>query len=586
MTSTAEPHRGIPAIRTGRTLQSLRESGFSLPAALAELIDNAIEAGANNVVVDMREAPLRKNRKAIDRIAVADDGRGMSDVVLQAFPQLGYSSRYMRDDTVGKFGVGATLAGVTFGLRIDAWSRTSPDEPLLHVNLDVQEALAAEEAGKDVLIGWPDQAPPPDDLAALVPTSTGTLVVWSKIDRLADDSTARRTQELRDEVVRELSRMFREYLSGGIRIGLRQGGEVTNLTPWDPLMRMEGSRPDEILARAAARQHPEGPAAWAKDADRKTHFPATVVFDDDVPVSGSKIRIVVTAYPAEILRERGKGDDTLARQLHVHDRQGKVSFVRLGREINYAFVPQLLGNAVQERDRFIGIEVRFSPELDRMMGVRNVKRGAEPEGDLRQVIRSTLKANIPLARRLIADQWNQAGRKRDDREGEHSAINEAVGDAHRTMPKGRAHAGADSDLALEDLATDVGKTDAVGRAAYIERVRRLPFIVESVDWPGDQLFEIVHAGERTIVRLNTRHRFYRELYGPLRTLSQQDPATVLGEDAVGTARRAAEAITLLIIAYAKAESMHDDRETAYNELRTWWGNFTNTLLGKVKDVLD
>jgi hypothetical protein len=111
-------------------------------------------------------------------------------------------------------------------------------------------------------------------------------------------------------------------------------------------------------------------------------------------------------------------------------------------------------------------------------------------------------------------------------------------------------------------------------------------VVETVDWPGDQLFEIVHAGKSTIIRLNSRHRFYREMYAPLRTPSQRDPDTVIGEDAVSAARRAAEAITLLFIAYAKAESMHESPDEQYNELRGWWGNFTNDYLGKVKDVLD
>jgi hypothetical protein len=52
------------------------------------------------------------------------------------------------------------------------------------------------------------------------------------------------------------------------------------------------------------------------------------------------------------------------------------------------------------------------------------------------------------------------------------------------------------------------------------------------------------------------------------------------------ARRSAEAVTLLFIAYAKAESMAENPDEQYNDLRGWWGNFANYLLDKVKDVLD
>ena len=224
-----------------------------------------------------------------------------------------------------------------------------------------------------------------------------------------------------------------------------------------------------------------------------------------------------------------------------------------------------------------------------MMGVRNVKRGAEPNGDMRDALALVLGQHVKTARKLIEHHWNEVGRAVAPTEGEHAAVAAAVGEVNRNLPKSRVKVSSediDAEQAFEDLARDIGKTDPAERAAYVERVRNLPFVMESVDWPGDQLFEIIHAGRSTIIRLNTRHRFYREMYAPIRRLSQQDPDSVLAEDAVAVARRAAEAITLLFIAYAKAESMHEDPDEQYNELRGWWGNFANYLLGKVRDVLD
>ena len=41
----------------------------------------------------------------------------------------------------------------------------------------------------------------------------------------------------------------------------------------------------------------------------------------------------------------------------------------------------------------------------------------------------------------------------------------------------------------------------------------------------------------------------------------------------------------MVVAYAKAESMHDNPVELFGDLRSYWGQFLNSLLGKVKDVL-
>lgn len=582
MTAPTSP-QPIPPFLAGRALKSMRDSGFSLPTALGEVIDNSIEADANRVIVDMREVAVDRKRKAVDRIAVADDGTGMDDRVLQRYLQIGYSTRYMSDTTIGKYGVGATTAALAFATRIDVWSRTAKNGPFRHVVLDLDEAVADEDAGNTVAIAPPDEHPVPDDLRALLPAGTGTLVVWSNVDRLADGTGSHQPGQLKSEVEKELSRIFRDFLHGGIQIEIRHGGDATRLMPHDPTYRLDGTWADQAISDELARAAGEGPRA-----DQPRHFPARSVWDDDIEVAGSKVRLAITVYPDEVVRERGKGGDAFARKLRIPENQGKISFMRRGREISYTNVPMIFGSAVKEADRFIGLEVRFEPELDRMMGVRNVKRGAEPSAELRQALRDVLVPQMKQARNLVQDRWRQTARDTRDTDGEHAPINDAVAEANRNLPKSRAEQvpdDPDADQAFEDLAHDMGKTgdDA---AEYVDRIRGLPFVIESVDWPGDQLFEIVHAGKTTIIRLNKRHRFYREMYTPVRNLSQQDPDTVIGEDAVAVARRAAEAITLLFIAYAKAESMHETPDEQYNELRGWWGNFANYLLGKVKDVLD
>ena len=92
----------IPVILTGQALRSLRDSGYSLSAAIAEVVDNSLEAQANRIRVRLDESQANKGKRHIHRIAVSDDGIGMGLDVLHHYPQIGYSTRYMSNTTIGQ----------------------------------------------------------------------------------------------------------------------------------------------------------------------------------------------------------------------------------------------------------------------------------------------------------------------------------------------------------------------------------------------------------------------------------------------------------------------------------------------------
>jgi hypothetical protein len=97
--------------------------------------------------------------------------------------------------------------------------------------------------------------------------------------------------------------------------------------------------------------------------------------------------------------------------------------------------------------------------------------------------------------------------------------------------------------------------------------------------------DVQHIGGQVIIRINIRHRFYKELYAPIKAISDQDPGTVSGVEAVATARRTVEALTVLIAAYGKAESMNENPLEAYGMLRDFWGMFLSQMMSDVRNVL-
>jgi hypothetical protein len=560
----------IPVILSGHALRSLRDSGYDLPTALGEVIDNSIEAEANNINVRLQEEMQKAKKRHIHRIIISDDGRGMEATTLQHYPQLGFSTRYMSKTTIGKYGVGAKLAALNFGKRLDVWSRRAAAEPWLHVYFDLEEAEEAETRGETPVIDAPLADSVPDELNAYFPVGAGTVVIWSKVDRLEDGRRAPDANELRLEVERELSRIFRRFLNGGIKIRVNE----TELLPHDPTFLMNGTWSDQKLSTIAARS--DGGAA-------RDHFPAEMLFEEVIKVAGAEAVLRVTLYPPEVTRKRGLGGDQLAKDLRVPDNEGAISFVRLNREINYTNVPRLFPFGVKHVDRFIGIEVEFNPEHDDFFGVRNVKRGVEPHDQLRAEIAKKLRKPIEEARRQIEERWGEMARRDMVHAGEHIAPAEAAKEVNRTLPKARAGAddsAADVAKALDVLAHDAGHSADEERKAYLERVQDLPFVVESVDFPGTNFIEVQHVAGKVLIRINTRHPFYRTVWEPLRRIADGTAGAMSPEDVAGTARSATEALTHLLIAYGKAESMHENPHEQYADLRAYWGQFLGTLLSK------
>src|SRR3954470_6898106 len=90
----------------GRLMSSLRDIGYDLPSAVADLIDNAIDANATNVAVDIVADG------AVSWLRVSDDGVGMSSARLDEAMRYGTHADY-RSKSLGHFGLGLKTASLS-----------------------------------------------------------------------------------------------------------------------------------------------------------------------------------------------------------------------------------------------------------------------------------------------------------------------------------------------------------------------------------------------------------------------------------------------------------------------------------------
>src|SRR3954470_1722956 len=83
----------VPIVAAEHFVLATRDTGYrSVAAAVAELIDNSLQANAHRVDVIVREVEEEHGRSVI--LGVLDDGNGMSPKMLECALQFGGTNRF------------------------------------------------------------------------------------------------------------------------------------------------------------------------------------------------------------------------------------------------------------------------------------------------------------------------------------------------------------------------------------------------------------------------------------------------------------------------------------------------------------
>lgn len=554
---------GADIIKIDTALESMRDSGFDLTAAIGEPIDNSIEADATHVQVLTTFGP---KKSTIEEIAILDNGRGIKPDILAHALSMGYSTRYGQRGSLGRFGVGMKLAGLSLGRRIDVYTKQAGDDTIRHCYLDLDEVSAKQQThlqGREV-DAWPaayaEAMRTPDGTSF----DSGTLVIYGKIDRLTSGGHyATSLDEKLAELRSFIARAYRKFLDQGRVIKLN----TTTITLLDPLFLLDNPR--------IAKNYP------------KEDVRGIVIDEADITIAdGHGIHVTVTIAPVQFRWREGEGgskdrDGRDIREFQIPDSAGKISMVRNNREINYDIVARLLPSGVDKVDRYIGIEVAFPAELDEFFQVRNVKRGAVPVDKLRNELRGWLERPIKQARKAIRAHWGEVATQERAAARQHAEATAAAARADKTMLPGQAGKDlteTDAEKIIEELIEDLGVADDQEQAEQVrEQVKERPFTLVDGGWPGKEMFEIDHLNGKAIVRLNHRHPFIRDVYDRLKAVADGGANGTDAEDMIKLIRKTETALDVLILAYARAENMHVNPDQ-FDDLRSYWGQYTQAFM--------
>ncbi len=207
--------------RASMLIESMRDLGYSLETALADIIDNSIAANADSI--DIFADPSDET----PRIAIVDNGCGMTEAELldamRAGSQNPLSSRKAND--LGRFGLGLKTASFSQCRRLSVITRR--DDKMSAAIWDLDHVAKTDRW--EVLM--------PSDPSALPLASrligNGTIVIWEQMDRLHGGLGTGLLVRRLSEAASHLELVFHRFLSG--EVGQRKVRISLNNTPLKPL---------------------------------------------------------------------------------------------------------------------------------------------------------------------------------------------------------------------------------------------------------------------------------------------------------------------------------------------------------------
>jgi anti-sigma regulatory factor (Ser/Thr protein kinase) len=188
-------------------IETFRAIGYSLETAIADIIDNSISANAGNIYINR----IWRGGKSV--ITIKDDGEGMNgNEIIQAMRPGAQNPLSDRSETdLGRFGLGLKTASFSQCRKLSVLSKRRDYKPAFWSwDLDY-----VAESDKWELLQWI----PEEFTGELDSLPSGTLIVWSDLDRVlppqtaeTDDSAKRKFSDALDKVKNHIAMIFHRFI--------------------------------------------------------------------------------------------------------------------------------------------------------------------------------------------------------------------------------------------------------------------------------------------------------------------------------------------------------------------------------------
>jgi hypothetical protein len=600
------------------TVKALQDSGYKSTAhAIAELIDNGIEADADLVelfVVESLDRSSQRARHRVEKIAVLDNGTGMDPETLRQSLRFGAGTRQERKG-IGRFGVGLPNSSISQCDRVDVWSWQAGPDNALHTYLDLAELRNGLEE-----VPEPKSEALPFDWQTLAEGlgTSGTLVQWTQLERVqwrGADATLANTERL-------IGRIYRRKITQGTRIKLvpvRGWAElpgVRDTKPNDPLhLIAPSSTPPPFDTKPMFRPFGAGNAGevgverfMVMGADGKEH--AVLVRASVAVDSARRPDIEGEEWPTDVSPSLKPGETPWGK--HANKNLG-ISLIRADRELD---LDTGWTNSYDPVERWWGVEIDFPPALDEVFGVTNNKQSAtifsslanfrwweEAAGlsweEFREELREEGDSRLPLIeivyyirekllgrlRSHLADQTRGTGTSRKRHEQAEDQAEEAVkrrrAETKPSLTDSLAETTTPEESKKKQLESLVethkySKADAERIIEETVSQGKHTRLLTSRNPDSPAFFNIEFIPGLLQVALNMDHPVYNDLIAVL----DKDFDGASEEELKDRLVAAANAFKLLLLSWARFEDEQPEKPRARaKQMRQDWGRIASEFLG-------
>lgn len=588
-------------------VKAMRDSGYRNTAyALAELIDNSIQADASEVeliCVEKYEQVNSQQRLRLQEIGTIDNGKGMSARTLAIALQFGNGTHLDDRAGIGRFGMGLPNSSISQCRRLDVWTWTNGPDNAIHSYLDVA----------DIQSGVKDRVPPP--APSPLPTkwrerseilgTSGTLVVWSRFEEYrltwrGAEATLRNTEAI-------IGRMYRKFINDGrvaIHLVRVEEGENTGrrlAVVNDPLYLMPNSSTPEPFDKVPMFQR------WGENDEE---------FTIDFGGKQHKVFVRFSWAKPETVPDDGLNRGSKPYGKHAMKNLG-LSIVREGRELD---LDTSWTNSYDPTERWWGAEVEFPATLDEIFGVTNNKQSAtifsqlaqydwkadaeenesrssfieraSSEGDPRALlipIVEHIREQITQLRKRTEQQTkgtrSTGGRKRHEEPGVEDTVTskfrQRADEGHETPGDTEDFGADDRDAYEDDLKGDKHYPDDVAKAiadAILTRKRKVAFLEKAMEGYAFFNVESVQGGVTNVI-FNSNHPFYDNLVRALNPDTEEDTEKEL----LDRVHMASDTLRIVFSAWARYEMEEVRHKQRLSDMRQEWGKMTRFFLDDGED---
>lgn len=505
-------------VAVDKFIQATRDSGYKGTAsAVAELIDNSLQAGANIIKLSIEASDEDGQYPII--LSVIDNGSGMDLQTLRTALRFGGSTRFNRREGLGRYGMGLPNSSLSQAQRVTVHTWRSSDGPFLCSYLDLDEIAS----GELLKVPLPRGVGKPGFINGY---ASGTAVTWSRCDRLDN----RRISTLARKLQLSLGLRFRHFLWNGVTITVN--GDLVQ--PIDPLF-----------------LHPQ---ALFKGATKHTTFEREIAVNPGDPSATGVVRVTFSELP---VAEWSRLSNHEKRERGIAKGAG-VSIVRGGREVDYGWF--FLGGKRRENyDDWWRCEIQFDPVLDEAFGITHTKQQIRPRPHLIDALtgdmESTARALNSRARKAhfsvkIAERFSSSEARANEKD-----------DLLRPLPLKPRYR---DKLILDSLKKELTLPPQMER----EKDLGVEYRIVQKALSDTCFFNYARAEGKLVLVLNPDHPFYKLVYRPLlESEDQRDLALRTGVD-------------LLLLAAARAEALIDGKDElkVAEQFRVDWSDTLATFL--------